>query len=176
MRMSTGLFALLAVIAAAFFLQSAGHSATATQKPIFLCTSAKTGDAASTCAAKVSCGVPVKATDEVKTTLGNGGAQVWEPYSTLTSVSAVAPCTGGWSSLAVQGIPLFSALTPVVPVTPTTPAVPVTVTPVPKDYLVTVPGSPIAADFQGLDSTQPQCFTVTAGTQSAQVCLPASNH
>lgn len=128
------------------------------------CPTAKVGERAPACSVPVVCAVPAKANDMVRTIVA--GIQVWEPYDTLTLGSSVAPCSGGWSTLAAQGIPLFSSLTP--PVTPP-PVVPTV--PPPQSVTVTAVDMPAAsALFPNLPN--PECFTLSNGTQSVTVCLP----
>lgn len=138
--------------------------------PIGICPTAKTGDHAPGCSVAPICAVPTQATDMVRTIVAGG--QVWEPYATLTAGSSVTPCpNGGWSTLAAQGIPTFSSVTP--PVPPVVPP-PVVIPAATQSVTVTAVDSPAAAAvFPGLPN--PECFTLTNGTQSVMACIPAKS-
>jgi hypothetical protein len=136
-----------------------------------ICPTAKTGDHAPECSVAVICAIPTLSTDMVRTIVAQ--AQVWEPYATLTAGSAVTPCpSGGWSSLTAQGIPTFANL--VVP--------PPVVTPPPTAPPPTPPTSTQAVSVIAVDNPQaaalfpsvpnPECFTLSNGTQSVTACLP----
>jgi hypothetical protein len=134
------------------------------------CAAAKTGDPAPACTSVVVCAVPTQATDQVRTVVA--GVQRWEPYATLTTSSPVVSCaSGGWTNFSALSIPLFSSLIPIPP--PPVVVPPVKPAPVPADYTVSVLNTTPAtgAVFKGLDSTVEQCFAVTSGGKSAQVCL-----
>lgn len=158
----------LAAVFVLLLLASRVHAA----NPVGMCPTAKTGDHAPSCSVATTCAVPTQATDMVRTIVPAVG-QVWEPYATLTLGSAVTPCSGGWSTLAAQGIPLFSSLPPPV-VTPPPPVVPppVVIPPTTQTVTVSTADSPaVAAIFSGLPN--PQCFTLTNGAQSVTACIPA---
>lgn len=125
--------------------------------PTLLCTSAKTGDPANLCTAGLTWGVPVGGTDMVKTIVAS--QQVWEPYSTLTANSPVQNgAVGGWSTLPLLGIALFSSLPPVPPVPPAPTMQSVTITSTDEPVMsVRLTGLPI-----------PACFTINA----TKVCVP----
>lgn len=133
---------------------------------IGICPTAKTGDHAPDCSVAVICAIPTQATDMVRTIVA--AAQVWEPYATLTAGSAVTPCpSGGWSSLAAQGIPTFANL-PVVP--PPVVVPPPTAPPTQSVSVIAVDLPNAAALFP--NAPNPECFTLSNGTQSVTACLP----
>lgn len=137
--------------------------------PIGVCPTAKTGDHAPDCSVAVICAVPTQANDMVRTIVA--AAQVWEPYATLTAGSAVTPCpSGGWSSLAAQGIPTFANLTP--PVVPPV-VVPPPTAPPQAVSVIAVDNPQAAALFPNVPN--PECFTLSNGTQSVTACLPAKS-
>lgn len=118
------LIAILAALLLALFAVARAKAAPPDPPTVWTCPSAKAGDNAPACAAKPTCAIPKLANDMVRTTLD---IQRWEPYSTLTAGSPVAPCSGGWSTMQLVGIPLFSSLTPpvVTPPLPPPPALPI---------------------------------------------------
>jgi hypothetical protein len=136
---------------------------------IGICPTAKTGDHAPECSVAVICAVPTQANDMVRTIVAQ--AQVWEPYATLTAGSAMTPYpNGGWSSLSAQGIPTFANLTPPVVVPP---PVPPPTPPPTSTQAVTVTAVDLpAATAMFPKVPNPECFTLSNGTQSVTACLP----
>jgi hypothetical protein len=153
----------LAVAAVLLILAPAVHAA----NPVGICPTAKTGDHAPECSVAVICAVPTQATDMVRTIVA--AAQVWEPYATLTAGSAVTPCpNGGWSSLTAQGIPTFANLTP--PVVPPVVVPPPAAPPTQAVSVIAVDNPNAAALFPNVPN--PECFTLSNGTQSVTACVP----
>lgn len=95
-----------------------------------------------------------------------GGVQQWVAFGALTAAdSVVAQVDGTWHT--VGSIIIVKA-------TPTQPADPPINAPAqPADYTVTWLGNPpMGAVFPKLPSDVTQCFTLSAGTRSQQLCLP----